>query len=153
RACQCSEVSTQIAASLPERRGVEVQTTVTGQCAKIDVDRPAEAVPACETFRLYTLDIPQRIRDVLDLCAHISVKPQALRLTGGPKVRTKALALSGSGSPLRLPCGLRGRSRVLRPVDLLTNERDDIVRTGDASKSGIEGQIGHSRGSLNLCLE
>jgi len=95
---------------------------------------------------------PQQTCHSEHLCAHISVKPQALRLTGGPKVRTKALALLGSGSPLRL-CGLRGRSRVLRPVDMLTNERDDIVRTGDASKSGIEDQIGHSRGSLNLCLQ
>ena len=98
-------------------------------------------------------DGPQQTCHSEHLCAHISVKPQVLRLTGGPKVRTKALALSGSGSPLRLPCGLRGRSRVLWPVDMLTNERDDIVRTGDASKSGIEDQIGHSRGSLNLCLQ
>src|SRR5215469_9345744 len=40
---------------------------VTGQRAEVDVDRPAEAVPACETFRLHTLDIPQRIRDVLEI--------------------------------------------------------------------------------------
>ena len=40
---------------------------VTGQCAEIDVDRAAEAVPACKTFRLYTLEIPERIRNVLEI--------------------------------------------------------------------------------------
>jgi hypothetical protein len=36
---------------------------------------------------------PQQTCHPEHLCAHTSVKPQALRLTSGPKVRTKALAL------------------------------------------------------------
>ena len=53
---------------------MEVPTMVTGQCAEIDVDRPAEAVPACKAFRLYALEIPQRIGNILEIETHAALQ-------------------------------------------------------------------------------
>src|SRR5262245_59477847 len=70
RTSQCPQISSEIAAALPQSRRVEVQTMLTAQCAEVDVNRPAEAVPTCEPFRLYTLEIPEGIRNVLKIEAN-----------------------------------------------------------------------------------
>jgi hypothetical protein len=52
---------------------MEIQVVVTGQLAKIDIYRPAESVPACESLFLHALEVPKRIADILKIEAHTAL--------------------------------------------------------------------------------
>jgi hypothetical protein len=52
---------------------MKIQVMVTGQLAKIDIYRPAEPVPACESLFLHALEVPKGIADVLKIEAHTAL--------------------------------------------------------------------------------
>src|SRR5262249_51683901 len=64
---QQAEISSQIAARLPDGGRMEVQSGLIRQCTKIDVDRAPDAVEACQTLLLHALHVPKSVGDVLKI--------------------------------------------------------------------------------------
>lgn len=46
---------------------MEIEIVPTGQCAEININRPAKPIPAGESLFLLTLKVPERIADVLQV--------------------------------------------------------------------------------------
>src|SRR5262249_28140451 len=61
------QLLSEIASSLPESSRVEIQAVLTGQRAKIDVNRCTEAVPGRKLRFLLALEAPERVADVLEV--------------------------------------------------------------------------------------
>ncbi len=67
---QKAQICSEIAAALPECRRMEIQSLLTGQRAKIDVDRSPESVPTRKSLFLLALEIPEGIADILKIEFH-----------------------------------------------------------------------------------
>src|ERR1700685_1670120 len=56
---QQTKISAQIAAALPERCRMEIQTVFTDQRTQVDVHRSTETIPTREPFFLLTPNVPE----------------------------------------------------------------------------------------------
>jgi hypothetical protein len=71
---------------------MEIQPLLTGQRAKINIDRPSESVLACKTLFLHALEIPERIADVLKIKVHTTLlQASPLTAPGSKKMAVRTL--------------------------------------------------------------
>ena len=52
---------------MPECGRMEIQPRLLHQPTKVDVNRASETVPARKSLFLLALDVPERVRDVLEI--------------------------------------------------------------------------------------
>src|SRR5262249_5880985 len=68
------QLLSEISSCLPESSRVEIQAVLTGQRAKIDVNRCTEAVPGRRLRFLLALEAPEGVADVLEVEADATLK-------------------------------------------------------------------------------
>src|SRR5262249_22851526 len=61
------QIISQVASTLPDRGGMEIEPRLFGQGAEIDVDRGPDAVETCRALFLLALDVPQSVGDELKI--------------------------------------------------------------------------------------
>ena len=64
------KICSQIAAALPECCRMEIQSLLTDQRTQVDVHRAPKPIPTRESFFLLTLNVPERVADVLEVKPH-----------------------------------------------------------------------------------
>lgn len=70
RTCQQAQISSEIAAALPESRCVEIQAVLADQLTEIDVYSSPEPIPTRKPLFLLALEVPQGIVDILKIEFH-----------------------------------------------------------------------------------
>ena len=91
------EICSEIAAALPECCRMEIQTLLTDQRTEIDVYGSAESVPTRESFLLLTLNVPERVANVLEVEPHTMFEqagPLAIPVTQEMPVRALACLMT-----------------------------------------------------------
>ena len=96
-AAQEPKICSQIAAALPERCGMEIQSVLTDQHTQVDVYGSPESVPTRESFLLLTLNVPERVAYVLEVKPHTTFEqagPLATPVTKEMPVRALACLMT-----------------------------------------------------------
>ena len=85
---QQTKISAQIAAALPECGRMEIQSVLTDQRTQVDVHRSTETIPTREPLFLLTLNVPERVADVLEVEPHTAFEQAGPLATPSSKEMT-----------------------------------------------------------------
>src|SRR5262249_5345742 len=74
RTGQQAQIGSEVVSDLPERGRMEIQPGLRHQLTEVDVNRTSETVPDRKSLLLHALDVPESVRDVLEIKSNTTLE-------------------------------------------------------------------------------